>query len=225
MAWTHISNCAADVRIPSLESHSILSPLWMCTGQEFTVLMWKWCKSLILCSAIVIIETLSTLFLFPPSSWICSDREAVVHRPSFSLWQSHTEEWTKNVPGPKCPWRQENRHENLGRLLTSCFICAKPFSCSGRVEGLKSGLGRIIFPLWNWDVLSFCLRNHTVFWEGMIKNVTTNKQTMMKTGKPSCNLQFMVYFCSSWLSILTCPAFLYLSFSFQMYYAKFSFCF
>lgn len=49
--WTRILNCAVNVQKQSLESHWIEFPRWTCSGQEPTVLMWKWCKSLVLCSS------------------------------------------------------------------------------------------------------------------------------------------------------------------------------
>lgn len=134
---------------------------------------------------------------------------------------SHTEDWREKVSGPNCPCHKKNREENIGRLLSSWFFCVKPFYCAGETEGLKPELCGVIFHF-EIGILSFCLRNHTGSWEGVLKNSTTNK--VMQTRKPSCNLPFTVYFCSSWLSIVLCSACLYLSFTFQMYYVTFSFC-
>lgn len=78
---------------------------------------------------------------FPSPSWICSDREAVVHRQSFYPLQSHTEGWEENLPGPKHSCHQENGHENIGRLLTSCCKCrlpAKPFQGGGAVRNCEA---------------------------------------------------------------------------------------
>lgn len=142
-----------------------------------------------------------------------------------ALWQrgsdSHTEEWKGSVPGPDCPYDQENRQEDIGRLLISCFVCVKPFHCAGGIGGLKSGLRRVII-YFEVGILSHSLSETTLYsGKALLKNGSANKwQGKWTSQVVTSNLWYIS--ANSWLNIGPCAAFLHLRFSFQMYYVKFS---
>lgn len=162
----------------------------MCSGQERTVTMWKWCKSPILCPALVLAECSPR---FPPSSRPPPTERLLLTVNTFLLCRATLKNGKEVCLDPTAPMIKKIVKKILEGYWPAASSVSNHFTVQ---EGLT---------VWNLDFVELLstlksgyslilLRNHIVFWEGLVKE-WLSKQTTRKMNKPIRNLQFMVYFC------------------------------